>query len=251
MIDGGRFGQPSVSLKIRLHKGDKKVPLPSNEDELDEFTLTWNPGVKIQGNWMMEEYGFKVSDKSQKAVVLKKFKLEENSIDRFMAIHFKSMVHMANASEIESTEGLDKDIAKALRELFTNTGTYQIGIMFLNTSQIDDREVLGWDIELFPRGVRAETPAAAPVPEPKRRAGSGYRRFIAHQYFTRWHVYKVSKKEERPGCGYKKLLSASIEDHLGIVQRVSNLPQPVGDSRCTIQQSHSERHWLAPASGVS
>ena len=51
MLDGGKYGEPSVSITIGINITGQNL----EKDKFDSFcTLTWEPGVKVKGQWMMQ-----------------------------------------------------------------------------------------------------------------------------------------------------------------------------------------------------
>ncbi len=52
LLDGGKYGEPSIVLQIRINTTGKDL---EKEDSYDKFcTLSWEPGVKVNGQWMMD-----------------------------------------------------------------------------------------------------------------------------------------------------------------------------------------------------
>ena len=51
MLDGGQYGEPLVSLEIRINT----TGIDLGKDKYDKVcTVTWEPGVKVNGQWMMD-----------------------------------------------------------------------------------------------------------------------------------------------------------------------------------------------------
>ena len=51
-LDGGKYGEPAVTLEIKINTTGKDL----GKDKYDKTcTVTWEPGVMVDGQWMMED----------------------------------------------------------------------------------------------------------------------------------------------------------------------------------------------------
>ena len=149
-IDPGRFGKPSLELSF-------KVVTPSGESQVDHtFSVGWEPGVKIGGQWMMENlavtlasnptdpdwlrvtYPPAIKDHMEKDDNKKEFLLS-----RLMCLSFQSNIHRSTMTDIEWIKDLQGGASEAahanLNRMFNHEDPkYLVFMWFLDRNQTLD-----------------------------------------------------------------------------------------------------------------
>ncbi len=142
-VDGGRFGQPSIRLYFKVNKGDnKQKDLFKNDEDLDTFTVTWYPGVKIQGRVMLEYYeSARVASKQDEQDNWTNSSIQNASRDRdtnkLACIRFLAASHVATEQPANLYQGLDNETIKGLLALLEGQKDYPIAIWFLVPSNYE------------------------------------------------------------------------------------------------------------------
>ncbi len=137
-VDGGRFGQTSIRLYFRVNKGNNKhKDLAQKVEDLDTFTVTWYPGVKIQGRDMLEYYGSaQVASQQDKEDNWTNESIQDAGRDRrdtnkLACIRFLAASHVATEQPANLYQGLDNETIKGLGALLEGQKDYPISIWFL------------------------------------------------------------------------------------------------------------------------
>jgi len=136
-VDGGRYGQPAIRLDFKFNKGDnKQKDLFTKDDEIDIFTVTWYPGVKIHGRYMLEEYGsVRVASKPDEQAIWTNKSIQDAGRDRdtnkLACIRFLATSHVATEEPANLYQGLDNRIREGLDILLDGREDYVVAIWFL------------------------------------------------------------------------------------------------------------------------
>ena len=165
-FDAGALAQPSIGLNFRFPKfktGATSKPATSkpskgqegatsgNTEDQNTFTVAWEPGVKIGGEWMMENfrihYAADTSDPDFQALILSpqikellsNVKEEQRAKlrDNLVCAIFRSNVHRSSYMEPEWALALNNDDGKAahanLRTMYrAEQKSYGIAVWFVN-----------------------------------------------------------------------------------------------------------------------
>jgi len=135
-VDGGRFGQTSIRLYFRLKGNNKQKDLFQKDEELDTFTVTWYPGVKIQDRDMLKYYeSVHVASKQDKQDNWTNEFIQDAGRDRdtnkLAYIRLSAASHVATEQPADLYQGLDNETIKGLDALLDGRKDYTIAIWFL------------------------------------------------------------------------------------------------------------------------
>ena len=146
-LDPGRYGQPSVGFDFRISKdGTPLVDAKGNtKSDNNSFSMKWEPGVKIGGEWMMEYLQIAPAQNPTTANMLKntypehiKNLCEKNPgiAHKLLCAVFKSNVHETQHVDLDWPLALktsDRDAAHAnLKSMFLSPNpSYRVTVWFL------------------------------------------------------------------------------------------------------------------------
>lgn len=145
-VDGGRFGQPSIRLYFKLNKGDnKQKDLFNKDEEIDTFTVTWYPGVKIQGRDMLDDYesAHVASKQDEQAIWTNRFIQNagrDRDTNKLACIRFLAASHVATEQPANLYQGLDNRTREGLGALLDGQEDYVVAIWFLVPSNYEKFE---------------------------------------------------------------------------------------------------------------
>ena len=134
-IDGGRFGQPSLGLEIKITRLDPHgKPIPNAATVTED--VKWYPGVKMFDQYMMEH--LKYADVTQLRGNAKVWpqeilaKLPKGHHEpNLLCVAFQSNSHATHVSTLNTWDGINEKTRNGLSQLFSTSGSYQITIWFV------------------------------------------------------------------------------------------------------------------------
>ena len=147
-LDPGVLAQPSVGLDFKFSKdgSDRK-----SNDHYNSFGVGWEPGVKIGGQWMMDNFiHFKAASPPNPGLLehalppaIKQLCKKPEDLDRLCCIFFKSNVHKSSEMSPEWAKALRGDDWEAphanLTRMFASEDpSYNVYIWFMNPKSTFD-----------------------------------------------------------------------------------------------------------------
>lgn len=148
-LDPGVLAQPSVGLNFKFGKdgSDSK-----RADHYNTFAVGWEPGVKIGGKWMMEEFGVEAATKPSVPQLLKftyppaiqALCKKPEDADKLFCMTFKSNVHKSSPMKEEWAQALKGDdwVAPSdnLHRMYSGgEPSYQVTVWFMNPYATSER----------------------------------------------------------------------------------------------------------------
>ena len=139
-LEPGKFGQPSIGLNFKFSKDgiDSKL-----EDHCNTFALDWEPGVKINGKWMVEDFevveamnpvGADVADTCP-AEIKKLCDQNPKVAKRLVCAVFQSNVHKSSPVDVDWPLALKGDggaIPHAnLKRMYEGPPSYVVTVWFV------------------------------------------------------------------------------------------------------------------------
>ena len=136
-LDAGKHAMPSIALDFRISKTgvDSK-----SEDDYNSFSVSWGPGVKIGGEWMMEALQFFRMDDSEMAEhvffpEIQDFVKTQADTDKLVCGMFQSHAHKSSEYSNAWPKNLKgkagERVRHALSQLMKETGHYMMMIWFM------------------------------------------------------------------------------------------------------------------------
>ena len=148
-LDPGALAQPSVGLNFKFGKdgSDSK-----RADHYNTFAVGWEPGVKIGGKWMMEDFGVEAAtEPSDPRMVrftyppaIQALCKKPEDADKLFCMTFKSNVHKSSPMKEEWAQALKGNewIAPAtnLHRMYSEEEpSYQVTVWFMNIYATSER----------------------------------------------------------------------------------------------------------------
>ena len=136
-LDPGKLAMPSVQLEFRFSKS----VVPRKEDkDFNSFNVSWEPGVKIAGEYMMQDLNFyRVDDVSMKDVVdlpeIQNLIRSPEEKARLICACFRSNAHELDFYDPEWPLNLQKpaaeNVSAQLNKMMEGKGSHMMRIWFI------------------------------------------------------------------------------------------------------------------------
>lgn len=144
--DAGRYGDPSITLKVRINKEHRDEDLSSYALDTNSASISWYPGVQYGGYRNMEKLEIRTAlEDSDEAVTLPSAikKLcpwdKQTLLAKIVAVSFHSWSHIENHRyEPEWGAGLSKETEQSLHDLFRIQRERTITLWFVNPVKDND-----------------------------------------------------------------------------------------------------------------
>ncbi len=136
--DGGRYGDPSISLRVKINKENKTDDM--SDEEFNVANIVWYPGAKLGELRSMEDFYIMAALDNPNlemvrppALMARHPKDGRDMRDMVVCITFQSGSHVQNGRYNPSwTAGLPKETEQGLNDLFRKKGKRTITIWFVN-----------------------------------------------------------------------------------------------------------------------
>ena len=141
-IDPGEIGQPSIGLDFAFSKTGADS---NSNDDYNTFAVGWEPGVKIGGDWMMQDFAAEEAlNPSDPTVVPFTYPTAIKALcgdraraaEKLCCISFKSNAHKSSEMSLDWPKALRGDASEVplanLNRMFTGNAGYQVTIWFVN-----------------------------------------------------------------------------------------------------------------------
>ena len=130
-IDGGRSGEPSIGLRIRVAKGSKHIQIYELQNQdIDWTSVGWYPGTQVNGQYMLEDFhaGATIIHEINPDV----FKhCSAGQLQNLMCIKISSRSSVIGPFQETAWQGLERNVQAVLRAVLATKEHYWLTIWFL------------------------------------------------------------------------------------------------------------------------
>lgn len=137
-LDAGRFGDPCLTLKIKIVKGNKNAPMPADEAETNIIQVSWYPGWKFQEHRNITDFQFVSAWDEPDSGIFDKKGIKDtcpanarDGLDALVAIRFQTESHLHEHYDPAWIHGLPGDAAAGIHALVTGKDR-SITLWFVN-----------------------------------------------------------------------------------------------------------------------
>ena len=139
VIDGGRFGDPSLKVKVNIGIGSKCQAIPKDESLSNTAFISWYPSLSHEGVRSISQLSFhSVSSllgipNAVPASIRALCPTDKpNLLKDLVLVVFKSRLQIQDHYDPEWTKGLPEDVENGINELFQWRGERLVTVWFLN-----------------------------------------------------------------------------------------------------------------------